>query len=297
MAAPSRRTPNHPQPVKTSPRCGGRCWLGRLGILLLAIAAVIAAMVTYCLSSHTQMLWQAGVLLACAAAIPFLGLPQSLVKFLRGLAIAIPPAFVIVVAHANLAAILASAGRLHDEVKSLPDVRTGLVFGTTDRIGDRENLYFRYRIDAAAKLWKAGKLDTIIVSGDNRSRYYNEPEKMKQALVEQGVPKDRIVCDYAGLRTLDSVVRAKEIFGVHEVMFISQRFQNERAIYLAKANGIKACGFNARDVASQAGLKTRIREVGARVKMWLDVNFLDTQPRHLGEKIELPGDRPQRSAP
>jgi SanA protein len=283
--------------VKTTTRSGGRSWLGRLGILLLAIALVIAAMVSYCLSSHTQMLWQAGVFLACAVAIPLLGLPKYLLKFLRDLAIAIPPAFVIVVLYANLSAILASAGRLHSGVESLPDVRTGLVFGTTDRIGDRENLYFRYRIDAAVKLWNAGKLDTIIVSGDNRSRFYNEPEKMKQALVEQGVPKDRIVCDYAGLRTLDSVVRAKVIFGVDEVMFISQRFQNQRAIYLAKANGIEACGFDARDVASQAGLKTRIREVGARVKMWLDVNFLDTRPRHLGEKIELPGDHPLHPAP
>ena len=111
---------------------------------------------------------------------------------------------------------------------------------------------------------------------------------MKQALVERGIPGERIVCDFAGLRTLDSVVRAKEIFGADSVLFISQRFQNERAIYLAKAHGIDAYGFNAQDVETQAGLKTRIREVGARVKMWLDVNFLDTRPIHLGEKIALP---------
>jgi SanA protein len=72
------------------------------------------------------------------------------------------------------------------------------------------------------------------------------------------------------------------------MLFISQRFQNERAIYLAKANGIEAYGFNARDVETQAGWKTKIREVGARVKMWLDVNFLNTRPIHLGEKVELP---------
>jgi len=272
-------------------------WLRRLGILLVAIIAVIAAMVSYCESTRTQIRWQVGIVLAFAVIIPFLKLPKSLLKFFRDLMIAVPPAFVMVVLYANLTAILASKGRLHDDVKSLPDVRIGLVFGTTDRIGDRENLYFRYRIDAAVELWKAGKLDTIIVSGDNRSRYYNEPEKMKQALVEQGLPKDRIVCDYAGLRTLDSVVRAKEIFGVNRVLFISQRFQNERAMYLAQANRIDAYGFNARDVVSQGGWKTRVREVGARVKMWLDVNFLNTRPRHLGEKIELPGDGSRRSAP
>ena len=193
-----------------------------------------------------------------------------------------------VVAYANLAAIWASRGRLFTEVSRIPATQVGLVFGTTDRVNGRENLYFRYRIDAAARVWKSGKLEILIVSGDNRSRYYNEPNKMKQALIERGIPEDRIVCDYAGLRTLDSVVRAKEVFGAESLLFISQRFQNERAIYLAKANGIEAYGFNARDVETQAGWKTKIREVGARVKMWLDVNFLNTRPSHLGEKVGLP---------
>ncbi len=111
---------------------------------------------------------------------------------------------------------------------------------------------------------------------------------MKAALVAEGVPKNRIVCDYAGLRTLDSVVRAKEIFGADRVLVISQRFQNERAIYLAKAHDMEAYGFNAEDVELQAGFKTRLREVGARVKMWLDVNFLDTRPKYLGEKVKMP---------
>jgi SanA protein len=193
-----------------------------------------------------------------------------------------------VVVYANVTAVWASRGRIFSEVEQVPVTRVGLVFGTTDRVNGRENLYFRYRIEAAAKLWKGGKLETLIVSGDNRSRYYNEPDKMKQALVERGIPAERIVCDFAGLRTLDSVVRAKEIFGADPILFISQRFQNERAIYLAKANGIRAYGFNAEDVETQAGLKTKLREVGARVKMWLDVNFLNTRPKHLGEKVELP---------
>lgn len=193
-----------------------------------------------------------------------------------------------IVAYANITAVWASRGRLHADVASLPPTKVGLVFGTTDRVDGRENLYFRYRIDAAVKVWQAGKIETLIVSGDNRSRYYNEPEKMRQALVARGIPGDRIVCDYAGLRTLDSVVRAKEIFGADPVLFISQRFQNERAIYLAEAHDIQAYGFNARDVENQAGFKTKLREVGARVKMWLDVNFLNTRPKHLGEKEELP---------
>ncbi|WAC19478.1 YdcF family protein [Luteolibacter sp. SL250] len=192
------------------------------------------------------------------------------------------------VAYVNLIPMWVSRGQLFTDVTSLPKARVGLIFGTTDRVDGRENLYFRYRIDAAEKVWKAGKLETIIVSGDNREKNYNEPRKMKAALVARGVPADRIVSDYAGLRTLDSVVRAKEIFGADPVMFISQRFQNERAIYLAEAHGIGAFGFDAEDVQGRGGLKTKAREVAARVQMWLDVHFLNTRPRHLGEKVELP---------
>jgi SanA protein len=193
------------------------------------------------------------------------------------------------VGYAYLTASWAASGRLFDRVAELPATRVGLVFGTTDRVNGRENPYFRYRIDAAVRVWRSGKLKALIVSGDNRSRSYNEPDKMKQALIERGVPRNRIVCDYAGLRTLDSVVRAKEVFGADSVLFISQRFQNQRAIYLAKAHGIEAYGFNARDLEPRAGLKTRLREVGARVKMWLDVNLLKTRPLHLGDKVPLPG--------
>jgi SanA protein len=197
-------------------------------------------------------------------------------------------AFIAVVIYANATAIWASRGRLFSDISQIPVTKVGLVFGTTDRVAGRENPYFRYRMDAAMSVWKSGKIETLIVSGDNRNQFYNEPEKMRQALIERGVPSNRIVCDFAGLRTLDSVVRAKEVFGTSSVLFISQRFQNERAIYLAKANGIDAYGFNAQDVDAQTGVKTKIREVGARVKMWLDVNFLNTRPRHLGEKVELP---------
>lgn len=197
-------------------------------------------------------------------------------------------AFLAVVVYANVTAVWASRGRIFTEVSKVPKTRVGLVFGTTDRVKGRENLYFRYRIDAAEALWKAGKLEILILSGSKSSRYYDEPEKMRQALIERGLPAGRIVSDSKGERTLDSVVRAKETYGADPVLFISQRFQNERAIYLAKANGIEAYGFEARDVETSAGLKTKLREVGARVKMWLDVNFLETRPKHRGDKVELP---------
>lgn len=194
---------------------------------------------------------------------------------------------VLAIAWTNISATWAARGRTFDSVKATPPSEVGLVFGTSHRTKGRENLYFKYRVEAAAALWKAGKIRKLIVSGDNRAHDYNEPERMKQALVRLGVPAQHIICDYAGLRTLDSVVRAKKVFGLNSILFISQRFQNERAIYIAKAHDLEAIGHNARDVDARTGIKTRLREIGARVKMWLDVNILDTAPKHLGERIGL----------
>ena len=190
--------------------------------------------------------------------------------------------------YANHAATRAGKGVLFDDVNDVPKQRAGLVFGCSQKLGNRDNLYFKYRIQAAAELWHAGKVDFLIVSGDNRDKYYNEPVTMRRALVKAGVPFDKIVCDYAGLRTLDSVVRAKKIFGLTELTLVSQKFQNERAAYIARANGMKVSGYNARDVEGYAARKTEDREVLARVKMWLDVNITNEQPKHLGEKESVP---------
>jgi SanA protein len=263
-------------------------WLRRLGISGLAVVLVIAAMVDYCLSTPKELLAQLAILLGCVAMVALLPSRARWLRFLRDLLVALLPAFLAVVAYANATAIWASRGRIFAEVSQIPATKVGLVFGTSNRVAGRENLYFRFRIEAATQVWNAGKVETLIVSGDKSSRYYNEPEKMKRALIDRGIPANRIVLDVGGFRTLDSVVRAKEIFSTDSILFISQRFQNERAIYLAKANGIAAFGFDARDVESHDGLKTKIREVGARVKMWLDVNFLNTRPHLLGDKIDLP---------
>lgn len=190
--------------------------------------------------------------------------------------------------YANYTATQAGKGILYDSVDEVPHRRAGLVFGCSEKLGSRDNLYFKYRIEAAAALWKAGKVDCLIVSGDNREKYYNEPVAMRKALVKAGVPFRKIACDYAGLRTLDSVVRAKKIFGLDEVTLISQKFQNERAAYIAKANGMDVIGYNAKDVEGYAARKTEDREVLARVKMWLDVHVTNKQPKHLGDRVPLP---------
>lgn len=219
------------------------------------------------------------------------GRPSAVVRWIRRLLWLLLFSALAVAAfigYANYAATRAGKGILFDDVNDVPHRRAGLVFGCSKKLGDRDNLYFKYRIQAAAELWHAGKVDFLIVSGDNREKYYNEPVDMRNALIGQGVPKDKIVYDFAGLRTLDSVIRAKEIFGLDELTLVSQKFQNERAAYIAKANGMDVVGYNARDVEGYAARKTEDREVLARVKMWIDVNITNEQPKHLGDKENVP---------
>ncbi len=284
MKKPQPETPR--RSARRGHLAGVAVWLAAF---VLAVALVIAGILSHVRFGQGTFLVVLGIAAVAALAIVFVPCLRRARPFTLRVLVLFPPAFVAFVAYANFTASWAARGRLFDDPTAIPaETRVALVFGTSSRFQGRENRYFRYRIDAAAEVWKAGMVDTIIVSGDNRTHFYNEPREMREALLARGVPGDRIVSDFAGLRTLDSVVRAKEIFGADPVLFISQRFQNERAIYLAQAHGIEAYGFNARDLEARAGFKTRLREVGARVKMWLDVRFLNTRPRHLGDPIQLP---------
>ena len=178
-------------------------------------------------------------------------------------------------------------GRLYDTVSAVPHYHTALVLGTSP-IGRNggPNLYFLSRIDATAKLYEAGKIDRILVSGDNRKVEYNEPEEMKKALVDKGIPEEVIFLDYAGFRTFDSVVRAKEVFGQSEFIVVSQRFHSERAVFIAGKKGIKAAGFNAADVRASYGFITHVREWGARCKVFIDLMF-GKKPHFLGEPVDI----------
>ena len=174
------------------------------------------------------------------------------------------------------------------DVSKLPNEKVGLVLGTGKTLANGQpNLYFSYRIEAAAELYKAGKVQYFIVSGDNSQENYNEPEDMKLALMEKGVPENHIFEDFAGFRTLDSVVRAKDIFGQNSFIIISQKFHNERAVFLAQKNGIKAYGYNAKDVNAYAGFKTNLREKFARAKVFVDL-ITDKEPKFGGEKVLIP---------
>ncbi|MBG0765771.1 MAG: YdcF family protein [Tissierellales bacterium] len=174
---------------------------------------------------------------------------------------------------------------IYDDVNNIPKNEVGLLLGTSKYLtSGMENLYYTYRIQAAVELYENKKIDIIIVSGDNSTKEYNEPVMMMNDLVEKGVEKEDIVLDYAGFRTLDSVVRSKEIFEQNKITIISQKFHNERAIFIAMIKDIDAIGYNAKDVNIRYGFKTQVREYLARVKMFFDI-AVNKQPKFLGEKI------------
>lgn len=180
-----------------------------------------------------------------------------------------------------------TADQLYTDVSKVPPKRIGVVLGTSKYLSNGYiNYYYKFRIDAAVALYKAGKIQYIIVSGDNGTKQYNEPETMYNDLVNAGIPADRIYMDFAGFRTLDSIVRAHYIFDADDFIVISQQFHNERAIAIANFKDIKAIGFNAKDVNKNAGIKTQIREKFARVKMLIDLIF-NKQPKFYGNKIKI----------
>ncbi|MEM6766332.1 MAG: ElyC/SanA/YdcF family protein [Bacteroidota bacterium] len=181
-----------------------------------------------------------------------------------------------------------SNSSIYETIDDLPVNEVAIVLGTSKYVkSGRENLFFTYRMDAAANLYTSGKVKHIIISGDNRVKYYNETRDMKKALLERGVPEQVITMDFAGFRTLDSIIRAREVFGQDKLTVISQKFHNQRAIFIAKANGIEAVGFNAQTVSSMYAPKTYLREYLARVKAILDVYILHTQPHFLGDPIKI----------
>ncbi len=182
----------------------------------------------------------------------------------------------------------ASKDFVFNDLNKIPNQKVGLLLGTSKTLSNgNPNAYYVRRIEATAELYKAGKIKYVIVSGDNSVKNYNETEDMKFSLMEKGIPESHIFEDFAGFRTLDSVVRAKEIFGQDSITVISQKFHNERAIFLAQKNGITAYGYNAKDVNKAYGFKTNLREKFARAKVFVDLLF-GIEPKFGGEKIVIP---------
>ena len=183
----------------------------------------------------------------------------------------------------------AAANRIIDYPARLPVNEVGLVLGTSRESGGpgRPNPHFYNRIEAAALLYREGRVQHLLLSGDNGSRGYDEPADMKAALLARGIPEDAVTLDDAGFRTLDSVVRAKEVFGQQKLTIITDRFHAYRAVFLARHCGLDAVAFPSAEVEMRWSMKARTRECFADVKACLDLYVLHTQPRFLGPRIEV----------
>jgi len=178
---------------------------------------------------------------------------------------------------------------IYKNIKNVPKKNAALLLGTTKYVAKgRKNYYYTYRIEAAVKLWKAGKIRAIVVSGDSRSKYHDEATMMHDDLVRLGVPSKYITKDKAGLRTLDSIIRAKAIFDLEDYIIVSQTFHLKRALLLADAKGQKVIGFAAKEIANTpSSKKMEARESLATVKAYLDLYVLDTKAQVYGKKIKV----------
>jgi SanA protein len=213
---------------------------------------------------------------------------KKLIKNIFKIFLLLLVAGIIFITWANYSIKKDSETNVSYNIANVPKTKTALLLGTGKNLSNGQpNAYFYNRIKATVDLYKSRKIQYIIVSGDNSQKDYNEPEDMQLALMQSGIPKDKIFLDFAGFRTLDSVVRAKEIFGQTKLVIISQKFHNERAVFLAKQNGIKAFGFNAEDVNKYAGFKTNMREYLAKAKAYLDL-ILGVEPKFGGDKVLIP---------
>ena len=185
---------------------------------------------------------------------------------------------------------VASSGRVYSKatVDAVPSARAAVVLGCSRTVrGGLGNLYYQRRIRAAADLFASGKVRAVVVSGDNHIKSYDEPTDMKGDLVARGVPADRIVCDYAGFRTLDSVIRARKVFGLEDFVVVSQPFHVRRAVFLASGFGINAIGYEAEDVQGRHSVKTCLREQLAKIAALIDV-VIRRQPKFLGPLEKVP---------
>jgi len=185
----------------------------------------------------------------------------------------------------NVWVILSTQAGIYEKVTAVPVHNVALVLGTSKKTAQGyENPYFKYRMEAAAKLYHAGRVKHFILSGDNRTKYYNEPRDMQEALLEMGIPDSAITLDYAGLRTLDSIMRCNDIFGQAKFIVISQKFHLYRALFIADKYDLDAIAFTAQSPKYSISIKTLAREVLARPKAIIDLYMLDKKPKFAGKE-------------
>ncbi len=188
--------------------------------------------------------------------------------------------------------------RIHHRVEGLPQRQVALILGARVYPSGRLSAMLEDRVQGGVELYKAGRVQKLLMSGDNSETHYDEVTAMRRRAIELGVPSDDVVRDFAGFRTWDSLVRAREIWDLQELIIVSQKFHLVRALFIARGLGINAHGYVATRPGGYGGShrRSRIREVPARAKAWFDRYIVRPAPRFLGPREGLSGDA-QRDTP
>lgn len=209
-------------------------------------------------------------------------------RWMKRFVISVVLMLVIIICVCNVWIVTSTEGRVFSDINLLPDHQIGLVLGTSHRsVGGGPNPFFQNRIETAAALYSLGKIDHFILSGDHSTVFYNEPLEMQKALIKKGVPASAITLDYAGLRTLDSIVRSKKIFGQNKITIITQPFHSYRALFISRYYEMDAVAMVAEEPELDRTFKVRLREYLARTKAVLDLYIFKTDPRFMGDKQKI----------
>lgn len=197
-------------------------------------------------------------------------------------------AVVLLVFLCNRWVVNSSDAYIYDTWSLLPETEVGIVLGTSTFTRDgKPNPHFAGRIRAAVELYQIGKIKKLIVSGANPDSTYNEPRKMWQELTRQGVPAADITMDFAGFRTLDSIIRAQAVFGLSRATIITQRYHAYRAVFIGKKLGMNVVAYAAPGDEPGFDLRLMVREWLARFRVVLDIFLLQTGPKFLGEPVNV----------
>ncbi len=195
-----------------------------------------------------------------------------MIKFLIRLIFGIVIAAVLFAIFSNILIISQTKSKIYHDITEVPIREYALVLGTSKRtVKGESNSFFDNRITAASELYKQGRVKKLLLSGDNRTKYYNEPNDMRKALLSKGVPESAILLDTAGFRTIESVYRCATVYNQKDVVIITQEFHAFRALYISQYYDMNAIAYLAEEVPVYSAAKVNIREFFARPKAIFDL--------------------------
>jgi len=172
---------------------------------------------------------------------------------------------------------------IYSQIEDVPHRNTAVLLGMEKKFKNgKTNRFYVNRIDATVNLYKAKKIDVIIVSRNQG----DVVEEVKKDLVKRGIPKSKIILDYAGLRTYDSMYRIYKVYGQRKFIVIAQNKQNERAIYIAKKNGLDPIAFNATEYSGYNSFRLNMIEKIERTRLFFEF-LVKKKPKYTGEKVTI----------